>query len=179
MDSPCDESEVIYIPINECFGGYTLSKDFINELNKRRETAGLPANIDECSFSSRYMEYRGEDPIFLELLYERGSAWASGGFADLYLYPFPKKYLHCCYTKDYDGKEHPEINSDKMYASIVKSFFKRAETDTSLTLSDLKKECEEFDVFYKKYNLYVSNIYYKYIELVSNSPRKEWPTYKA
>lgn len=92
--------EVLY---NQCYGGFSLSKEAVDELNHTYGWKKSSSEIAECR----------HDPRLISLFKEKGSKWMSGECSELAVIKLVD--VDGYRITDYDGKE----NVEECYADFV------------------------------------------------------------
>lgn len=106
--------ETCSILYNTCYGGFSYSKEAIDEYNRRKRNDN--PNAEPLSYHS---EIRN-DPLMIQLFHEYGSTWLSGPYAKIGLATFPARFHHSLQYHEYDGKEGFTIDYQTYFAREVK-----------------------------------------------------------
>lgn len=99
-----------YILINTCYGGFTFSDEFEQEM-KRRGSKNF----------SKYYSHKRRDPQVLQLFDEKGSDWSGGIYSRLEKVAVPAGYAEYAHVHEYDGLESLQsIDFDRVFTEGVK-----------------------------------------------------------
>ena len=109
----------IKILYNDCYGGFTLSKAFKEEYQRR---TGKAVGRDAAAFW-----YRGPDtfrcnPIAISIVKEFGSEWSSGLNSSIEIREIPSTFARYWEITEYNGEETVNVNAAEAYADILHSY---------------------------------------------------------
>lgn len=138
-----------YMLYNCCYGGYGISEQAHDELKKRMS--------EEEYKSFKYHESRRTNRCNLtvvELYKEKGWKWMSDGFSKLGIFVYPLKYRDYIDIHEYDGRESCSIDFVQAYKDLIENFLKRHDTNSELTVADLKNEIGQLEVDKKAYSAF-------------------------
>jgi hypothetical protein len=110
------EEEYIRVLFNACYGGYSISKEGIEEINKRVEKKYKSDYALCCGIDNR------TNPVVLEVYDLLGSDRFSGKHAKIREQKIKAPYKNFIYIKEYDGLENVLVNThDYKIHSILDS----------------------------------------------------------
>jgi hypothetical protein len=122
-----EEEEEYQIPddigfyvISVSYGGYSVSQECTDEINRRRQERGVTERYHDCGSCDEFT-----DPDLLDLLDEMGSDWCSGRCARLIKVPIIKSLLKYVRVHDYDGQERLDIDFAKAFSDGVRDVLNR------------------------------------------------------
>ena len=109
----------IKILYNDCYGGFTLSKAFKEEYQRR---TGKAVGCDAAAFW-----YRGPDtfrcnPVAIAIVEEFGSEWSSGPNSSIEIREIPSTFARYWEITEYDGEEAVIVNAAEAYADILHGY---------------------------------------------------------
>ncbi len=136
-----DEYRVVY---NSIYGGFRLSKEGIDEYNKRT------GRTEKHDFG-----INRDDPILIQLVEEMGDR-INDKYSKLKIISFPVKYKDFLDWDEYDGKESVIIAHDKYLIYNIKCTIDNQniiDTEKIKVIQELYKEYFE-STTYKKYKMY-------------------------
>lgn len=139
MDQKVEETfTVVY---NNCYGGFGMSSDALNEYNKR---------LVECDPTAEplkaYYSPRRDDQILIDLCMELGDK-VNGNHSKLKLKSFPIKYKKFLKWSEYDGNESVTIDYTKYVVHQIRGITEK-ENGTMDEIRSLLKEYES-EIFRK------------------------------
>ena len=114
---------------NKCYGGFGLTKDFINNFN--------------VIYGENYhdvWDFHRDDSRLYELIKERGIENSVEEYCKLGAISYPNKYKGFISIHEYDGKETIYIDYNKYYISR----FLELNPQDKLGISDLQQEIREY-----------------------------------
>lgn len=123
--------ERMYVMYNKEYGGFSFSKKFCKELEKR-----LNITIDSLDESYR------DNQEACKLLLEKGSKWCNGGCSNLQLVSIPKCMADTYEVEEHDGYETIYILKGVAIANETRSYIKNP---TAEALEKLKNFIDMVD----------------------------------
>jgi hypothetical protein len=120
--------DTIGVLINDCHGGWGMSRRAIQMFNER-----TGQNLKSFEF----LELARHDPILVQIYRELGSRF-SGDYAEIKLETIDKKYENHYSIVEYDGMEHVKIDFDRYKLDTIQSILQNG-TSSDDQITELKK----------------------------------------
>ena len=117
-------TKVLY---NDCYGGFTLSKEFIAEYESR---VGKKLDPYRC-YGTGHTTIR-VDPVAHAIFEERGSEWCSGPMASIKVREIPTALTNYWEIDEYDGNETVRVNIAAALADVLETYIQTGDQATML-----------------------------------------------